>query len=109
MGPTATRPIGPNLGILIRGKRGSLNHIIIVAEIVKGPVAVAKNFEMDRCVTHVFAVGFDSRTRLGGFNQNVVSDGPVGAPFNARWNGLAASEGAGQRCTAGKNEVLRFH
>src|SRR5947207_3367856 len=39
MGPTATRPIGPNLGILIRGKRGSLNHIIIVAEIVKGPVA----------------------------------------------------------------------
>jgi hypothetical protein len=109
VGPAPARAIAPNLRVLVRGKGRSLNDIIIVAEIVEGSVAVAKNFEMDGCVANVFSIGFNSCPGFGGFDQDVISDGPVRAPFNAWRNGLAASEEAGQRCSAGKNEVLRFH
>src|SRR5262245_47553807 len=109
VGPTAPRAIGPNLRVLIRGKRGSLNDIIIIAEIVKSSVAVAKNFEVDGCVADVFTVGFDSCAGFGGLDQDVVSDGSMRSPFNAGGNGLAASKKASESCAASKNEVLRFH
>jgi hypothetical protein len=109
MGPTATRAIGPNLRVLVRGKRRSLNDIIIVTEIVKGSVAVPKHFQVDGCVANVFAVGFDSRAGFRGFDQDVVCDGSMRAPFHAGRDCLAASEEAGESCAAGKNEVLRFH
>src|SRR6266481_4373820 len=109
MGPATTRAIGPDLRKLIRGKGRGLNDIIIVAEIVKGSVAVSKNFEVDGCVTNVFTVGLNSCAGFGGLDQDFVSNGPVWSPFHAGRDSLAASEKAGERCTAGKNEVLRFH
>ena len=109
MSPTATRAIGPNLRKLICGKRGSLNDIIIVAEIVKGSVAVAKNFEVDRCVANIFTVCLDSGAGVGSLDHDIVSDGAMRVLFNVGGNCLAASEKAGERCTVGKNEVIRFH
>ena len=109
MGPATTGAIGPHLRVLICSKRRSLNDIIVVAEVMKGSVAVAKNFEMDGCVANVFTVGFNSGAGFGGFDQDVVSDGSMRTAFHAGWNGLAAGKEAGERCAAGKNEVLRFH
>lgn len=109
MGPTATRAIGPNLRVLIRRKRQSLNDIIIVAEIVKGSVAVPKNLQVDGCVANVFTVGLDPGAGVGGLDQNIVSDRAMRAAFNARWNSLTARKEASERCRAGKNDALRFH
>jgi hypothetical protein len=95
MAPTPTGAISPNLRELIGGKRGSLNDIIIVAEIVKGSVTVAKYFEVDGSVANVFTVGLDSGAGVGGFNEDVVSDGPMRAAFNAWRDGLAAGKEAG--------------
>jgi len=109
VGPAATRAIGPNLRKLIRGKGRGLNDIIIVAEIVKGSVAVPKNLEMDGCVANVFTVGLDSCAGFGGLDQDFVSDGPVWSPFHAGRDSLAAGKEASESCTASKNEILRFH
>jgi hypothetical protein len=95
LGEPSAGAISPNLRVLIGGKRGGLNDIIIVAEIVKGSVTVAKYFEVDGCVANVFTVGLDSGAGFGGLYQNVVSDGPMRAAFNAWRNGLAAGKEAG--------------
>jgi len=76
---------------------------------VEGSVAIAKYFEMDGGIADIFAIGFDSGARIGGFDQDVVSDGSVRTTFNAGRNGFTTSEQTGESCKTGKDEVIRFH
>lgn len=109
MGPAATGAVGANLGILVGYERECLDGVFIGTEVVKGTVAVAKDFQVGRRVADVFAIGFDSSAGRGGLDQDVVSDSSMRSTFHTRGNGLATSQQAGDSRESCENEVLRFH
>ena len=68
VGPSATGSVGANLGELVGYERVGLNDVFEGTEIVKGSVAVTKDFEVGGCVADVFAIGFDSGAGRGGLD-----------------------------------------
>src|SRR5438477_1365462 len=47
-----TRPEKPDLFKLVGGQRHGPDHVVRSAKVVKRPVRVAENLQMQRCVTH---------------------------------------------------------
>jgi len=80
--PSAASAIGAKLGILICGERERLNDVLVSAEVVECSVAIAEYFQVDGCVADVFAVGFDSGTGFGSFDEHIVSKCPMGSTFD---------------------------
>src|SRR5947208_3170513 len=67
-----TRPEKTDLLKLVGGERQGPDHVVRGAEVVKCPVRVAENLQMQRGVAHHLAIGFDSRSRRRSLYQHVV-------------------------------------
>jgi hypothetical protein len=97
------------LGKLIRAQGQSPDHVGVRAKIVKRPVSVAEDLQVQRRVAHNLAVGFDAGAWVGSFNQYIVGHRAMWSTLGTRWNRCGTPAKQDRRRQTHSPNPFRFH